>query len=120
MEKFHFTSAVRGYHVYKHVWKPSIGEKFVARHEFNNPMDKHVVQVVKNTETIGHLPREFSRIAWYFLAHGGEISIEVIGRRRHCKQLCGGMEIPCQLEFSCAKEVQMNRLKELLGKKIQV
>ena len=77
-------------------WKPSIGEKLVARCEFNNPMDKHAVRVVKNTETVGHLPREFSRTAWYFLAHGGEISIEVIGRRRHCKQLCGGMEIPCQ------------------------
>ena len=50
----------------------------------------------------------------------GEISIEVIGRRRHCKQLCEGMEIPSQLEFSCAKEVQMNCLKELLAKKIQV
>ena len=95
-------------------------KKLVARREFNNPMDKHAVQVVKNTETVGHLPREFSRIAWYFLAHGGEISIEVIGRRRHCKQLCGGMEIPCQLELSYAKEVQMNRLKELLAKKIQV
>ena len=60
MEKFHFTSAVRGYHVYKHVWKPSIGEKLVARREFNNPMDKHAVQVVKNTETVGHLSHEFS------------------------------------------------------------
>ena len=64
MEKFHFTSAVRGYHVYKHVWRPSIGEKPVAQREFYNPMDK--------------------------------------------------------LEFSCAKEVQMNRLKDLLAKKIQV
>lgn len=68
MEKFHFTSAVRGYHVYKHVCKPSIGEKLVAQHKFNNPIDKHTVQVVKNTETVGHLPRGFSRIAWYFLA----------------------------------------------------
>jgi len=47
MKKFHFTSAVCGYHVYKHVWKPSIGEKLVAQREFNNPMDKHAVQVVK-------------------------------------------------------------------------
>ena len=38
-------------------------------------------------ETVGHLPREFSRIAWYFLARSGEISVEVIGCRRHYKQL---------------------------------
>ena len=71
-------------------------------------------------ETVGHLPREFSRIAWYFLARSGEISVEVIGRRRQCKQLCGGMEIPCQLEFNCSNKAQMKRLKELLASKIQV
>ena len=86
------------------VWKPSIGEKLVAKREFNNPMDKHAVKVVKDDETVGHLPREFSRIAWYFLARSGEISVEVIGRRRHCKQLCGGMQIPYQLEFNCSNK----------------
>ncbi|CAH3044623.1 unnamed protein product, partial [Porites lobata] len=50
------------------VWKPSIGEKLVAKREFNNPMDKHAVKVVKDDETVGHLPRGFSRIAWCFLA----------------------------------------------------
>ena len=103
METFAFASAVRGYHVYKDVWKPSIGEKLVAKREFNNPMDKHAVKVV-----------------WYVLARSGEISVEVIGRRRHCKQLCEGMEIPCQLEFNCSNKAQMKRLKELLASKIQV
>ena len=49
-----------------------------------------------------------------------EISVEVIGHRRHYKQLCGGMEIPCQLEFNCSNKAQMKRLKELLASKIQV
>ena len=92
--------------------KPSIGEKLVAKREFNNPMDKHAV---KDDETVGHLPREFSRIAWYFLARSEEISVEVIGRS---KQLCGGMEIPCQLEFNCSNKTRMKRLKELLASKI--
>ena len=85
-------------------------------------MDKHAVKVVKDDETVGHLPCEFSRIAWYsfFLARSGEISVEVIGRKRHCKQLCGGKEIPCQLEFNCSNKAQMKRLKELLASKIQV
>ena len=117
MGTFAFASAVHGYHVYKDVWKPSIGEKLVAKREFNNPMDKHAM---KNDETVGHLPREFSRIAWYFLARSGEISVEVIGRRRRCKQLCRGMEILCQLEFNCSNKAQMKRLKELLASKIQV
>ena len=81
METFAFASAVRGYHVYKDVWETLIGKKLVAKREFNNPIDKHAVKVVKDNETVGHLPREFSRIMWYFLACSGEISAEVIGCR---------------------------------------
>ena len=68
METFAFVSAARGYHVYLDVFTPSIGEKLVAKREFNNTMDKQVVKVVKGDETVGHLPRKFSRIVWYFLA----------------------------------------------------
>ena len=32
MEKFTFNSAVQGYHVYKVVWKPTIGKKLQADH----------------------------------------------------------------------------------------
>ena len=56
------------------------GEKLVAKREFNNTMDKHAVKVVKGGEKVGHLPRKFSRIMWYFLARSGEISVEVINR----------------------------------------
>ena len=87
---------------------------------FDNPMDIQAVKVVEGNETVGHLPREFSRIARYFLACRGEISVQVIGRRGHCKQVCRGMEIPCQLEFTCSKKLRMKRLKELLAGKIRV
>jgi len=49
--------------------------KLVAKREFDNPMDKHNVKVVLGNETVGHLPREFSRITWYFLARSGKISV---------------------------------------------
>ena len=119
MEKFTFDSAVRGYHVYKVVWKPTIGEKLEADQELGNEADKFAVKVVKNNEIVGHLPRQYSRILWYFIAHGGKICVEVTGRRRHCKELCGGMEIPCRLVFSCSSKVKINRLKELLESKIR-
>ena len=82
-------SAVHGCHVYQDVFTPSTVEKLVAKREFNNTMDKQAVEVVKDDETVGHLPRKFSRIVWYFLARSGEISVEVIGRRR-----CGRTEVP--------------------------
>ena len=55
--------AVCGYCVYQDIWKPSIGEKLVAKQEFNNSMDKHAVKVVKGDETVGHLSPKFSQIA---------------------------------------------------------
>ena len=43
-------SAVRGYHVYKVVWKPTIGEKLQADQELGNEADKFAVKVVKTTK----------------------------------------------------------------------
>jgi len=35
-------------------------KKLVAKREFNNPMDKHAVKVVKGKEKVHHLPRTSS------------------------------------------------------------
>ena len=81
METFASASAVCGYHVYQDEWKPSIGGKLVAKQEFKKLMDKHAEKVLKGNEVVGHLPCDFSRTVWYFLARSGEIRVEVIGRR---------------------------------------
>ena len=96
------------------VSKPAIGEKLQADQELDNEVDKFAGKVVKNNEIVSHFPRECSRILWYFIARGGKIC-----RRRHCKQLCGGMEIPCRLVLSCSSKVKINRLKELMESKIR-
>ena len=77
-----------------------------------------------------NLPRRWSRttkqLAIYLastheicgiLSH--EAERYVTGQRRHCKQLCGGMEIPCRLVFTCSSKAKINRLKELLQSKIR-
>ena len=61
----------------------------------------------------GHSPQECSRIAWYFLAHGGSISVESSSHRRQCKQLCGRMEIPCQVTFTFSRKATLNLVKAL-------
>ena len=50
--------------------KPLIGEKLVAKRQFNNPMDKYAIKVVKGNEMVGQLLRKYSQIAWHFLARG--------------------------------------------------
>ena len=60
MEKFTFNSAVQGYHVYKVVWKPTIGKKLQTDQELGNEADKFAVKVVKNNEIVGNLPHKYS------------------------------------------------------------
>jgi len=67
------SSAVRGFHpllpalfhVYKDIWKPSIGDNLAFEREFYNCFDRVAIKVVNNRETVGHLPCKFSKIAWY-------------------------------------------------------
>jgi len=40
------------------------------------------VAVLQGDSAVGYIPRESSRVAWYFLRHGGEITSEITGRRR--------------------------------------
>ena len=70
-------TAVRGYHVYKDSWMPTIGEEFVCRQEHGNVHDRHAVAVYGDgdgTLANGHLPREFSRPAFFFLEPDGSIT----------------------------------------------
>ena len=77
MKMFAFTSAVRGYHGYQDVWKPSIGEKLVAKQEFDNPMDKHAGQLNGQPFASWVLPNSI------VFSTCGKISVEVIGHRLH-------------------------------------
>ena len=86
-----------------------MSKKLQADQELDNEVDKFAGKVVKNNEIVSHFPLEYSRILWYFIAHGGKICVELTGRRRHCKQLCGEMEIPCRLVFSCSGKVKKDR-----------
>ena len=82
--------------------------------EFDNQFNKFAVTLLNSEEIVGHLSRQYSRIAWYFLARGGSISVEASSHRRYCKQLSGGMEIPRQVTFTCSRKATLNRLKALL------
>ena len=104
-------------HVCKDVWKSAIGKRLHAQQELDNAVDKFAVKVVKSNETFGHLLCEYSQFLWYLISRGGKKCLEVTGRIRHCKQLCGGMEIPCRLVFSCSTKVKIDRLKEFVESK---
>ena len=69
-----WNSSIRGHHIYKAVWTPIVGEILVVDQEPSNPHDPHAVAVLKNTDIVGHVPRDISRIFSFFLLHGGVIT----------------------------------------------
>ena len=58
---FRIESTVRGHHVYKAAWSPYIGEELPVQREVNNIHDDFAVAVLKNGNTVGHVPREISK-----------------------------------------------------------
>ena len=95
-------TAIQGYYIYKDSWALTVGEEFVCYQEHANEHGRHAVAVYKDgdsNDVLGHLPREFSQVAFFFLGHDGSITGRMTDRRRYCLER-GGMEIPCKLTFS--------------------
>ena len=58
--------AVRGFHAgLQGYLEPSTGDILACEREFDNCFHKFAIKVVNNGETVGHLPHEFLKIAWY-------------------------------------------------------
>ena len=106
-------SVIRGHHVFKVVWTPRVGEILRIGKEAGNTHDRRAVAVLKADGTIvGHIPREFSRVFWYFLSHGGKISCEVTAKRKYGK----GLEVPCV--YKClGSEKMILKLKAIMQEK---
>ena len=64
-------STVCGHHFYKASWSRYIGEELPVQREVNNIHDDFAVAVLKNSSTVGYVPREISRVCWYFLHESG-------------------------------------------------
>ena len=71
-------SCIRGFHVYKDVWNPVVGETLNAEREKKpNPIDKYAVSLMKDGNIVGHVPWKISKTAAFFLKHGGTLQCTV-------------------------------------------
>ena len=77
-----FESTVRGHHVYKRMWTPLIGELLQTVAEAGNGHDRFAVAVEKDDDVVGHVPREISKVAWFFIQHGREVTWQKAEVRR--------------------------------------
>jgi len=77
MSEFIIDNAIRGFHVYKSLWTPEIGEELSTVRETSNTHDRFAVAIQKGTLTIGHIPAEISKFCCFFLRRGGTIKCRV-------------------------------------------
>ena len=71
-----FSAVVRGFHVYRDVWKSHENEELVCLFEANNFFDMFAIQTCRKDceKRVGHLPREISRPTKYLKDRGAKIT----------------------------------------------
>ena len=115
--KYIYPCVVRGFHVYRVYWDPVIDEMLTTDPDPDGRKfgDKHSVAVKKSMMTVGHLPKEISRFAKFFIVHGGTIECKITGKSQRSKMPQGGLEVPCEYIFTIkGKTAIMHRLKDKL------
>ena len=116
METYSVDSCVRGHHVSKHFWTPTIGETLVCKQEPENLTDPYAVAVMANSIVVGHVPRKISAACSLFLRRKeSTIQCTITGKRRCSADLPqGGLEVPCKLKFE-GHPVFVAKIKKLLS-----
>ena len=120
-EECTFESVIRGHYIYKRTWRPLVGEVLTLEREEGNTHDRFAVSLLKDAIVVGHVPREFSRVSWHFLRHGGTITCEVTGQRKRGKGPTS--EIPCVYSFLGSAKPALNGpgiLREFLTCLVQI
>ena len=76
---FEFTAAVRGFHVFRKIWKPVLNELLDCFHEQGNDFDYFSIKTCEkdNKKTVGHLPREISRPTKFLIDCGARVTAEI-------------------------------------------
>ena len=94
-----FSAAVRGYHYYGSICFPGKEEQLDCSHDLGNVVDVFAIKTCKPDGTVvGHLPREISRAAKFFLDRGAQISAILTSTDyRRSPLVQGGLEIACHL-----------------------
>ena len=120
----------RGYHVYRNTsWNQIYLNQAVVVHKEKNIVSlqidpcccaitiTHVDKI--GPVTVGHIPREVSRFAYFFLHEQGAISGTVVDTEPRMSPIPeGGLEIKLLLNFTHPVERILNRMKELVVKQL--
>ncbi len=88
-------SYIRGYHVYKEIWSPTIGESLLVKRESDNVKDSTAVAIYQEDTIVGHVPKNLASRLLHFLTRDTcKAFAEVTGNRVN-RGAGYGLEIPC-------------------------
>lgn len=82
--KHSFLCGLCGFHVYKEIWKPIVGELLRCSHKRNDIYDHYAIAANKRlcgrlaNSIAGHLPREISRATRFLLLRGGMVHLKLL------------------------------------------
>lgn len=104
-QQFEIACASRGFHVYRELWKPKLGQKLQIDQEIGNIHDPFAISLgakivgkLTDNEIVGHIPREISRFCHYFINYGGKLEARVTCTKYRPSPIpSGGLEIPILL-----------------------
>ena len=118
-----FTSVIRGHHIYKSMWTPTLGEKLNCREDDRKEAKQHdeypigtYLEAYTGSELVGYVPMELSYLIYTFLRANddNEVSAKVTGSRR----LENGLVVPGTFKVPIPSkatkfEWEILRMKEL-------
>jgi hypothetical protein len=115
MDVDYVPSCLRGHHIYKKIWTPTIGEELLCQREPTNMTDRYAVSITKGSTVVGHLPNKISIVSSLFIRCGGSITCKITGKRRTSVDLPQkGLEVPCMLMLK-GKKKELSKLKSLIN-----
>ena len=100
LERWSFSSFLRGYHEYMDIWAPLIGEdSLIYQKENGNVHDPQAIAIIRGNNVVGHVPQNICGFFWRFLSlPQTSIRAEVLGPRVNWGA-GHGLEIPVRFIF---------------------
>ena len=108
-KNFETMSHVKGYHVYKSLWIPVIGDCLLSDREPDNPKDKYAVFVKKENRLVEHLllgkSGKYAKTIFYFLKADKLSSCKIVVTGKPINLGDGDvMQVPWKLMFTGVKK----------------
>ena len=119
---FEFLAAVRGFHVYRDIWRPYEEEVLMCGFEIGNLFDMFAIKVLRSSGSdmiIGHLPREISRPTKFLIDRGAIVTATVRSKNvRRSPLFQGGLEILCKVKVVLPKTLKNQLIIERYRKMV--